>query len=151
MKLEEALKMTRFSSEKHKAGLNLLYTAWWVKTMVSQELKTVGLTHEQYNILRILKGKHTEYMCVKDIGSRMIERNSNVPRIVDRLVTKNYVNRSNSTIDKRETVISLTDTGVEILQIASQKVDSLFNKFFTLLEDDAVKLNAILENMREKE
>ena len=98
VKLEEALKMAKFSSEKHKAGLNLLYTAWWLKTMVSKELKTVGLTHEQYNVLRILRGKHSEAMCVKDIGCRMIERNSNVPRIVDRLVAKKYVVRSTSEI-----------------------------------------------------
>src|SRR4051812_4344059 len=107
VKLEEVLKMTRFSSQKHKAGLNILYTCWWLKTIISKELKSLGLTHEQYNVLRILKGTHPEAMCVRDIGSRMIERNSNVPRIIDRLVAKEYVNRSTSEVDKRETVIRL--------------------------------------------
>src|ERR1044071_3781492 len=104
VKLEEAIKTNKFSSQKHKAALNLLYTAWWLKTSISRELKTIGLTHEQYNVLRILKGKHPEEMCVRDIGSRMIERNSNVPRIIDRLVSKKLVDRSASSIDKRETV-----------------------------------------------
>lgn len=151
VKIEDALKMTRFSSEKHKAGLNILYTAWWLKTMVSKELKSQGLTHEQYNVLRILKGKHPEAMCVKDIGCRMIERNSNVPRIVDRLVTKKYVDRTTSEIDKRETAISITSTGLDILKIASKKVDDLFNNSLILMEDEAVKLNTLLENMRDKE
>ena len=151
MKLEDALKMSRFSSEKHKAGLNILYTAWWLKTIVSKELKSHGLTHEQYNVLRILKGKHPEAMCVKDIGCRMIERNSNVPRIVDRLVAKKYVDRSTSEIDKRETAISITNTGLDILKIATKKVDDLFNKSLVIMEDDAVKLNTLLENMRDKE
>ncbi|WP_026260473.1 MarR family winged helix-turn-helix transcriptional regulator [Segetibacter koreensis] len=151
MKIEDALKMTRFSSQKHKAGLNILYTAWWLKTMVSKELKAVGLTHEQYNVLRILKGKHPEAMCVKDIGNRMIEPSSNVPRIVDRLVAKNYVERSTSVIDKRETVITLTNVGLDALQTATNKVDNLFTNSLHLLEDDAIKLNTMLENIRGSE
>ncbi len=151
VKIEDALKMTRFSSQKHKAGLNILYTAWWLKTMVSKELKAVGLTHEQYNVLRILKGKHPEAMCVKDIGNRMIEPSSNVPRIVDRLVAKNYVERSTSVIDKRETVITLTNVGLDALQTATNKVDNLFTNSLHLLEDDAIKLNTMLENIRGSE
>lgn len=151
MKLEDALKTSRFSSQKHKAGLNILYTAWWLKSIVSKELKSQGLTNEQYNVLRILKGKHPEVMCVKDIGCRMIERNSNVPRIVDRLVAKKYVDRSTSEIDKRETAISITNIGLDILKTASKKVDNLFNNSIVILEEDAVKLNTLLENMRDKE
>ncbi len=151
MKLEEAIKTNKFTSHKQKAALNLLYTAWWLKTAISKELKTVALTLEQYNVLRILKGRHPAEMCVRDIGSRMIERNSNVPRIIDRLVSKNLVNRSTSNIDKRETVISLTDAGIDILVIANQKVNILFSDSVIMEEEDAVQLNMILENMRERE
>lgn len=119
--------------------------------MISKELKIAGLTQEQYNVLRILKGKHPAAMCVKDIGSRMIEPNSNVPRIVERLVTKKYVDRSTSEIDKRETAIRLTDTGLNILTIANEKVDNIINNSVILNEDNASQLNALLENMREQE
>lgn len=119
--------------------------------MVSKELKSQGLTHEQYNVLRILKGKHPGVMCVKDIGCRMIERSSNVPRIVDRLVAKKYVDRSTSEIDKRETAILITNTGLDILKIANKKVDDLFNNSIVIMEDDAVMLNSLLEKMRDKE
>lgn len=151
MKLEEAIKTTKFTSEKHKAGLNILYTAWWLKTMVSQELKETGLTHEQYNVLRILKGKYPEEMCVKDVGCRMIERNSNVPRIIDRLVAKKFVSRSTSTVDKRETVIVLTEAGMDVLAIANQKVNILFNNSLLINEENAKDLNTLLENMRSSE
>ena len=151
MKLEEAIKSGKFSSQKQKAGLNILYTAWWLKTLISQELKSLGLTHEQYNVLRILKGKHPEKMCVKDIGCRMIERNSNVPRIVDRLVAKDLVDRSTSEMDKRETVITLTNDGMNILENANQKVDSLFSEAVPINEQDSKQLNELLESMREKE
>jgi DNA-binding MarR family transcriptional regulator len=151
VKLEEAIKSENFSSQKQKAGLNVLYTAWWLKTLMSQQLKALGLTHEQYNVMRILRGKHPEKMCVKDIGSRMIERNSNVPRIVDRLVAKHYVDRSNSAIDKRETVINLTPAGMTILKIANEKVDALFAETIFISEEDSNQLNGFLEKMREKE
>ncbi len=151
MKLENAIKTTKFSSEKQKASLNILYTAWWLKTMISQELKALGLTHEQYNVLRILKGKYPEEMCVKDIGCRMIERSSNVPRIIDRLVAKEYVERSISIQDKRETVIKLTKAGIDILAVANQKVNNLFSNSIVINDEDARQLNALLESMRESE
>jgi DNA-binding MarR family transcriptional regulator len=151
VKLEDAIKTGKFTSEKQKAGLNILYTAWWLKTLISQELKEFGLTHEQYNVLRILKGKHPEKMCVRDIGCRMIERNSNVPRIIDRLVAKKFVDRSTSDIDKRETVITLTTDGITVLENANQKVDELFNGTVSMSEENATELNALLENLRTEE
>lgn len=151
VKLEDAIQTRKFLNQKQKAGLNILYTAWWLKTLVSQELKPLGLTHEQYNVLRILKGSHPEKMCIKDIGSRMIERSSNVPRIIDRLVAKELVNRSTSDIDKRETVIQLTKAGINILESGNQKINDLFSNSVDLNEADASRLNDLLENIRESE
>ncbi|MEJ7826695.1 MAG: MarR family transcriptional regulator [Segetibacter sp.] len=151
MKLEEAIKSGKFSSQKQKAGLNILYTAWWLKTLLSRELKTLGLTHEQYNVLRILKGKHPNNMCVKDIGCRMIEKNSNVPRIIDRLELKKLVSRNTSSIDKRETVMTLTNDGINILENASTRINKAFSLNIELDEEDATQLNLLLERMREKE
>ena len=151
MKLEEALQMNTFPSQKQKAGLNLLYTAWWLKSLISKELKGVGITHEQYNVLRILKGKHPEKMCVKDIGCRMIERSSNVPRIIDRLVAKKYVSRTNSMLDKRETVNTLTASGITVLQNATLIMEARLKKIIALSEQEAKQLNELLEMYRERE
>ena len=96
MKLEDVLKTNKFNDEVHKATLNILYTSYWMRDNVSSTMKEIGITSEQFNILRILKGKHPEAMCVKDIASRMIEKSSNVPRILDRLVAKELVMRTTS-------------------------------------------------------
>ena len=151
MKLEQAIQSVNFKNETHKAGLNILYTAWWLKTLMSKELKSFGLTHEQYNVLRILKGKSPEEMCVKDIACRMIEKSSNVPRIIDRLVIKKLVRRSNDANDKRHTVMSLTEAGLNILELSTQKINRVFEKTILMNEASATKLNNLLELIRENE
>lgn len=151
VKLEEAIKSTKFKSIQQKAMLNCIYSAWWLRSIISRELKTFDLTHEQYNVLRILKGKHPEQMCVRDIAGRMMEKNSNVPRIVDRLVAKKWVKRSTSQVDKRETVITLTPAGIDVLAASTAKVDQQFSKLLTLSDGEATELNDLLEKLRSNE
>ncbi len=151
MKLEQAIQSTKFKSEVQKAGINILYTAWWLKTVTSKELKEFGLTHEQYNVLRILKGSYPDQMCVKNIACRMIEKSSNVPRIVDRLELKKLVKRATSAIDKRETVISLTQSGITILEATNERVNKLFNEILVITNEEGAALNALLEKVRSKE
>jgi DNA-binding MarR family transcriptional regulator len=151
VKLEQAIKSTKFKSEVQKAGLNILYTAWWLKTIISKELKEYGLTHEQYNVLRILKGRYPEQICVKDIACRMIEKNSNVPRIIDRLEVKKLVKRSTSAEDKRETVITITQAGINILEITTAQVNKLYEETVVMDGTSASALNELLEQVRVNE
>ena len=148
MKLEDALKTTRFADETHKATINLLYTTYWLKNNFSLAIKELGLTLEQFNVLRILKGKHPESLCVKDIAERIIEKNFNVPRIIDRLVAKDYVVRKPSLADKRETIISLTQKGLEILLEANEVMKENSARNIGITNDEAVLLNELLEKMR---
>ena len=151
MKLEQAIKSTKFKSESQKAVLHILYTAWWLKTLMTKELKKFGLTHEQYNVLRILKGKYPEQMCVRDIASRMIEKSSNVPRIIDRLEIKKLVERNTSLLDKRETVITITKQGIEVLTESTLLIEKKSESSFVIEEKDAMVLNALLEKIRTAE
>lgn len=118
---------------------------------MSKELKEYGLTHEQFNVLRILKGKHPENICVKEIACRMIEKSSNVPRIIDRLETKKLVKRITSDIDKRETVIIVTHAGLNILQHCTDRINKKMDESMIINEKQAVLLNQILENVRTTE
>ncbi len=151
MKLEQAIQSTKFKSEVQKAILNVLYTAWWLKSVGSKELKEFGLTHEQYNVLRILKGKHPDQMCVRDIACRMIEKNSNVPRIIDRLEIKKLVKRSTSLEDKRETVITLTQGGITMLEASTIAMEDKHVSEISINESEAIILNTLLEKIRERE
>lgn len=148
MKLEEALKTTKFESIEHKAILNVMYTAYWYKAQSNALFKTFDLTGEQFNVMRILKGKHPEAMCVKDIASRMIEKSSNVPRIIDRMIAKQFAERKQSEMDRRETMVQLTAKGMARLEEASNALKSLTREIITLSEEDATVLDATLEKMR---
>lgn len=118
---------------------------------MSKELKEFGLTHEQYNVIRILKGKYPGQMCVRDIACRMIEKSSNVPRIIDRLELKKMVKRSTSDIDKRETVITLTQSGITILEATTAAVNIVMDGLLTINNKEAVTLNQLLEKVRNSE
>ena len=151
VKLENALLTNKFSSEAQKATLNILYTAWWLKSITSKELKDFDLTHEQYNVLRILKGKHPDQLCVKDIARRMIEKSSNVPRIIDRLEIKKLVKRTVSESDKRETRITITKSGLSILESSTSKLNKVHNSIQTITQKEAEQLNCLLEKLRATE
>ena len=151
MKLQEALKTDRFRDEQHKATLNVLYTAYWFKSHLNVVFKEYSITEEQFNVMRILKGKHPEQMCVRDIASRMLEKNSNVPRIVDRLVAKDFAKRENSREDKRETLISLTAKGIAQLEKVSKEVEKKSNEIINLSSEEADQLHNLLEKLREEE
>jgi DNA-binding MarR family transcriptional regulator len=148
MKLEEAIKSSNFTDERHKAVVNLLYSSYWLKNNFSTALKEHDLTLEQHNVLRILKGSHPEELCVKDIASRIVEKSSNVPRIIDRLVAKKLVRRVQSKEDKRETLVSLTEKGITTIDKARKLIEQVTKEAVNLSEEDALILNDVLEKMR---
>ena len=145
MKLEEAIQSSGFKNEKQKAVVNIMYTAYQVKSRISKVLKDYGLTPEQYNVLRILKGKYPEQMCVKDIAQRMIEHSSNVPRIIDRLESKKFVRRTQSVTDRRETVILLAQAGINILDTVNPQLDKWNNQISEMTEEEIKQLNDLLD------
>lgn len=101
--------------------------------------------------MRILKGKAPDMMCVKDIAGRMIERNSNVPRIIDRLVEKKLVKRQTDSNDKRHTVVQLTPSGIRLLEKSTAGIESLMETLLDVTEKEAASLNRLLEKIRQKE
>lgn len=147
VKLEQAIQTQGFRSEKQKAVVNLIHTSYMVRDRISTTLKAYGLTPEQYNVLRILKGKHPEQMCVRDIAGRMIEKSSNVPRIIDRLEIKKLVKRNTSSVDKRETVILLTQAGINMLATVSPPLEKAHD-FNNLTDEELKQLNDLLDRFR---
>ena len=137
-----------FISERVKANLNVLYTANWIYNKMSANLKPFGLTHEQFNVLRILRGKHPEFMNQKDILARMVAPNSNLTLIIKKLIDKNLVKVNQSAEDKRAYEINLTDEGLLKLEELNEFINSNKESFSPLNESEAFHLNALLDKIR---
>lgn len=149
MKIEEAIQQKKFISEHQKAHLNILFTASWLNQRTTAVLKPYGLTWQQFNILRILRGRYPEPATVKLLTERMIDKMSNASRLVDKLLSKGLVERCTSQEDRRRVDVSITEEGLELLASASDDLErGLSFEDGKLNDDEAETLNELLDKMR---
>lgn len=148
MKLEDALKTDKLLDVRQKADLNILYTASRLKIAVNRRYREFGLTFEQANVLRILLGSHPKPLCRKDIADRMIDRTSNVTRIVDKLATRGKVVKGVSETDRREIAVALTDEGYGLIQSLSAEINVMEFHRSALTDDEALTLHLLIEKRR---
>ena len=93
MELEKEISQKKFKSEFQKASLNLMFTSSWLVNRHKDFYKPFGITPQQYNVLRILRGSYPNSMSTSDIKSRMLDKNSDVSRIVDRITLKAWAEK----------------------------------------------------------
>lgn len=149
MKLEEAIQQKRFISEHQKAHLNILYSASWLSQRTASILKPYGLTPQQFNILRILRGRHPEPATVKLLTERMIDKMSNASRLVDKLLSKGLVERCTSKEDRRRVDVSITEAGLALLERASLDLEQDMGfQDGNLTREEAETLNQLLDKFR---
>lgn len=136
---------SRFANNKVKALLNLIYTSNWITSKQNAFFKPFGISPQQYNILRILRGAN-EPLKVQTIKERMIERAPNATRLMDKLCDKQYINRFNCEDDRRVVKIVITKQGLELLKAIGKqmKEDYLSN----LTEEEAGVLSDLLDKIR---
>lgn len=147
-KLEQDLQQKKFNNEVVKANINILFTANLIYNQISSYLKPYDLTHEQFNVLRILRGKHPECMCQKDVLSRMVAPKSNLTLILKKLVAKNLVSVVQSPKDKREYEISITELGLNKLGVLDIEMIKFDHSITNLTESEAIQLNELLDKIR---
>ena len=147
--LEQEIRQNKFENSHVKAILNVLFTGHWLHNRISAVLKPFGLTHEQFNVLRILKGSHPRSMCQKDILSRMIARSSNVTLLIRKLMEKKLVSVTQSDKDKREYVIGITPKGLGLLAMVAEDFETHETGRSKLTKTENTELNRLLDKMRE--
>lgn len=149
MKIEEEIKQERFISEYQKATLNVMFTSAWINQRSTTILKPFGLTWQQFNILRILRGRYPEPATVKLLMERMIDKMSNASRLVDKLLAKGLVARVTSSTDRRRVDVSITESGLALLKEASNEMEEgLGFNTNPLNPVEAEELNRLLDKMR---
>ena len=136
---------SKFPNNKVKALLNIIYTANWIGSQQNAFFKPYGISPQQFNILRILRGAK-EPLKVQTIKNRMIERSPNATRLMDKLCDKNLINRIACPDDRRVVHIQITNSGLSLLKkIEKNMKDDYIDN---LTEKEAGQLSDLLDKIR---
>ncbi|HLZ15660.1 MAG TPA: MarR family transcriptional regulator [Cyclobacteriaceae bacterium] len=148
MKIEEEIKQQKFKSPLQKVAINLQFTANWLITNSNNFFKEFGVTMQQFNILRILRGQREKSISAAEIKLRMLDRNSDVSRLLDRLIDKSLVTKSQCPSDKRATDVKITESGLKLLSQIDLRLEEIEAKILNLTAKEANELSDLLDKCR---
>lgn len=148
MRLEDEIRQKQFQSVYQKLSVNVIYTFHWLSGKFETALKSSGITSQQYNILRILRGQHPNPCTVLLLRERMLDKQSDASRLVQRLVAKGLVQSHDCPDDRRRTNVLITEKGLMLLKELDKKTDRVINSLNTLSTEEAALLSDLLDKLR---
>src|SRR5690606_4792591 len=148
MKIEEEIKQDKFHSEYQKLAINILFTSNWLSANSTKILKPYGISPQQYNVLRILKGQSPKAISVSNIMERMIDKMSNTSRLVEKLRQKELIERVTCESDRRQVDVRITHKGLALLEKVNKEMNAFKNIADNLSEQEAKTINQLLDKMR---
>jgi len=149
LRLEDEIQQKKFKSIQQKLVLNLIYTTNWLTAKQDTLFKNSGITVQQYNVLRILRGQYPNPCSIKLIKERMLDRMSDTSRIVDKLFTKKLLLRRECPNDRRSVDIVISEKGLELLK-SLDHIDELSKQTIKSLSQDEINtLNNLLDKLRD--
>jgi DNA-binding MarR family transcriptional regulator len=138
-----------FRSREQQAAIGLLRTADALKRSIAKLIAPYGITPQQYNVLRILRGAEPEGLPTLTIGERMIEQTPGVTRLIDRLVRKQLVTRIPCSTDRRRVFCRITPHGLELLTELDEPVNRWDEQAVAVLApSDLDSLLTLLDRVR---
>jgi DNA-binding MarR family transcriptional regulator len=149
MRIEEEIRRESFRNEYQKSAINLIYTYGWLHNQQKKFFSDYNVTAQQYNVLRILKGHFPDAISTSEIKKHLLDKNSDVSRIVDRLAGKGLAYKNISISDKRLVDVSVTHQGLQLLSEIEVRILELDNLFSSIELEEAKELNRILDKLRQ--
>lgn len=149
MGISEELKQRTFASETSKSVVNIIFTGNWMMQQMHDLLKPFGLTPQQYNVLRILRGQQNNPMTVLAITERMMDKMSNASRLVDKLLDKKLVLRRECPKDRRAVDVIILPAGMTLLAEIDQVQKQWEMSFGGIGADKMDQLNILLDEFRQ--
>ena len=147
MELEKEIAQKNFKSEQQKAMINLIFTYHWAINLMRQDFVRYDITHQQFNILRILRGQYPNPSTINLLKERMLDKMCDASRMVDRLKQKELIERCVSKEDRRSVDIVISQKGLDLLSKIDKELDE--NKPMNNLSDEESKtLNKLLDKLR---
>jgi DNA-binding MarR family transcriptional regulator len=149
MKIEDVIKSTVTLDDAKKVILNIMYTQNVISDKFAEIMRPHDLSSEQYNVLRILRGQKgcPANMCI--IQERMLAKNSNTTRLIDKLLLKDFVTREVCPDNRRKIEVMITQKGLDVLNELDPFVlehEQLFAN--NLTQSELGQLNTLLEKYR---
>lgn len=148
MDIEKEIKQGKFRNAIHKASVNIIFTSGWLSMNQSRILKPFGVSLQQFNILRILRGQFPNPATVRLLQERMLDKMSNASRLVEKLRKKGFVERTECEDDRRRVDVLISRKGLDVLD----KLDIIFNEVSEslqkLTEEESTELSRLLDKFR---
>ena len=139
---------TKFVNERHRFVTNLMYTSGWIKNLFTEDLKPFGISSQQFNILRILRGAN-DWVAMNDVKDLMIEKAPNATRLSDKLLNKNLIERKRSNTDRRVVYVRISSRGVDLLEEIDEKESEVQVALMRrITEKEANQMSEILDKLR---
>ena len=148
MSIDKDINQAKFRNEKQKVVINIIYTSNWINEKIKAVLDKGGITLQQFNILRILRGAGKPISTLQ-IRQRMLDKMSDTSRIVDRLVVKKLVKKIICPADKRMVDVSISAKGIKLLETIDRSADEMDAIASSLTKADATDINNLLDKMRQ--
>ncbi len=144
--LQIELKQTKpWKSKEEELYLNLARTAEALSWKVSELLKSYELTGVQYNVLRILRGAGGDGLICSEISERLITKDSDITRLLERLENRGLIRRERSEKDRRIVIARITDAGLNLLAAIDEPIIELHRRQLGHLGESLLdQLNALL-------
>ena len=149
MSLEHELKINSPLGLNKKTVVQLILSGDFVHNQLNSTLKPFDITVQQFNVLRILRGQKGKAVSLSTIQERMINKQSNTTRLVDKLIKKEYVKRKINPSNRRKVSISISKNGLNFLDRIDPIIDTIeYNITQKLTKDQLILLNQLLEHLR---
>ena len=148
MSINKDINQSNFKSEYQKAIVNLIFTYNWTTEQLKNIFNEEGLTLQQFNILRILRGSQAAISTLQ-IRERMLDKMSDTSRIVDRIIIKGFAKKTICKADKRLVDVTITSKGLKLLEKMDKQEDKMEAIFENLSETEAKTLNKLLDKIRQ--
>ena len=151
MSLKSAIKQTRpFRSLQEEVILSMNRTADQLAGPVNETLRTVNLSLSQYNVLRILRGAGELPLACGEIAERMIRRDPDLTRLLDKLEARGLVTRTRGTTDRRVVQASISAEGLDLLESLDDVIDRTTRNTLAHMSSERLKLlRDLLDEARE--
>lgn len=147
MGIEQDIQQTKFRNDYQKGLVNLIFTHGYLSEKLKSIFNRTGITSQQYNILRILRGAGKP-LSTLELRKRMLVKMSDTSRLVDRLILKGFVKKTTCPKDKRLVDISITATGLKLLVELEKFNDEMDQLLQPLSTEEVNSLNKLLDKIR---